>query len=265
MITSAAVVTSTAGINVAGGGADGGLGRFVLGINTSAPGTNVLDALGAHDPSRSLLNGAQTVDSSGAPADLTFAGPQRRNPFILTGAPVSTPFLPDLVGGAEGFGLLPGAVSSQVSRFVSSNIDNPHFKEALLLEDDLTRFGYSFSFPGFDFLLLVNVGSGEIDGPIFGVGGARGLAIEGFSRDPLFGGAGPLSLDFLLPFQTYVTLVPDGSSDFCLGSNSISVQCFDNLTIDRAEFAVPEPNTLALFGASIAALGFLLRRRRRVA
>jgi hypothetical protein len=189
------VVASTAtSVNVQGGfdplslSPNGGDGRFLFGSNSGSF-------------SGSLTGGTE----------LAFAGPMRSNPLIAGGP--QTPFIPELVGGAEAFGL----TTLTSADFASVVAGAPTGAVAALVLQHVGPTGYGDAFPGFDVLFFVNLLNQSLLDPRLGAGSAMftdTLLQEGFANDPLFGGGGALVLSQLGPGQVYATLVPIGTTVF---------------------------------------------------
>ncbi|OYV85866.1 MAG: hypothetical protein B7Z73_12740 [Planctomycetia bacterium 21-64-5] len=189
-------MTGSAGgtIDVAGGAADpvngtpGGQGRFLLGTN----------AAGA-------FSGTVTPN-----ATATISGPVTANPFV-SGNP-STPYLPDLAGGAEGYG-----IATDTALDLPDLIDTaPAGAAAALVMSSGNTAGFAEQYPGYDLLLLVNLTDQSLTSPQLGVGspGFESTLLEGgYENDPAFGGSGAKSLSQLGAYQIYATLVPAGSAD----------------------------------------------------
>lgn len=253
------MVTASSGtiIDVSGGAGagtanNGGPGRFLLGTNGYLPGTDIRNAFAG------VVSGAQATDAAGARADVTFAGTRGLNPYLIGrdphSTPILTPYIPDLPGGAELFGLLPDAIARSLISYVS-RFETSDEKEALMLVNGVAGFGYDFDFPGFDLLVLMDVWDGFLLDPIFGVGGAAPLLLGGYTRD------GYQAISALGPFQAYATLVPEGSHDFCFGASQLRVRCFDTLALQIPVFQIPESPTVWLLGLALLGMGIVSIRR----
>jgi hypothetical protein len=167
-------------------------GRFIFAHNTSA----VYDG---------VVLGGQTVVSD---------GPRRPNPFIIGG--LRTPFIPDLVEGAEAFGLLDGLLATS-PEFDALRAEAPVCTDGVLLRLDTGPSGYNDDFEGFDVLLLMNLRDTAASNPRLAVDlsgddqtSLFALLQGGYHTDQAFGGSGPTTLENLGPYQIYVTLVPEG-------------------------------------------------------
>jgi len=167
------------------GGVDGENGRFIYGNNTG------------------ILPFQANVSLSD---EVSTVGPRNVNPFI-EGAPL-TPYLPDLIGGAEAYGLLAGLTTADFSQLA----DAPASASAALLLLD----SGPDEFEGYDLLVFANLTDGTLLNPQLSVGGHAALALlqGGFVHNPRFGGSGPAALGTLAPNQVYATLVPEGSTEF---------------------------------------------------
>ena len=152
------MVTSESGatVNVSGGqgtatGNQGGPGRFLLGSNTVAAGTDASGAFGG------------TV--MGAQASATFAGSMSTNLYIA-GKPM-TANIPDLIGGADAFGIWDNVQASDILEFSGA----PSNQRGLAASDenwasvhpgpfnffDARHPGLYTQFPGYDLLLFANL------------------------------------------------------------------------------------------------------------
>jgi hypothetical protein len=176
------VIGASASVD-AGGGTGGGGGRFLLGNNTTAS-----------------FGGTVNVAST-----LTGPGPQHANPFE---ASVNTPLIPDLVGGAEAYGL----TTLTSAAFPSVVAGAPTGVSAALFLEHLGPGTYNNDFNGYDVLFIINLTSQTLHQPTFTVGSTSPLLQGGWQHDPLFGGSGgPQAID-LGPNQVYATLVPVGTT-----------------------------------------------------
>lgn len=167
---------------------DGGNGRFVLASNTATTGLNP------------TLTKAVRGD---------YAGPRKANPFV-SGNP-NTPYLPDLQGDAEAYGLLEG-ISAEDFPAVRSGA--PDGSPAALHRLDRLPDGHNFA--GFDALLYLNLSGRSLPSPAMGAGEAgfdHELFTGGFATDPAFGGSGPGTLSEIQPGEVYATLVPEGTTE----------------------------------------------------
>jgi hypothetical protein len=173
------------------GGNGGSNGRLVLGSNTS-------------DGFTPSLNNA-TVS--------TYSGSRRANPFVQ-GAP-AVPFLPDLPGGAEIYGL----TTLTPADFPSVVANAPDFSDVALYRVHVGPSGYDTDFSGFDLLFYINLSGAPVDLPVLGAGGSAtaGLLQGGFARDTRFGGGGPAPLAQLAPGAVWVTPIPATVSDVAFG------------------------------------------------
>jgi hypothetical protein len=166
-------------------GTAGGLGRLILGINSTIPG-NMPNLV----PSDAITN---------------TTGPGATNPFI-SGGNTSTPYLPDLVGGAEVFGLTNVTSSDPSLASVVANAPSGATAAVVLADGGVAGFD---QYPGYDLLLLVNLTSETLNNPQLGVGAAgfETVLLQGGYQD----GGTPQTLAQLGPNQVYAMLVPAGS------------------------------------------------------
>ncbi|MEM6682574.1 MAG: VPLPA-CTERM sorting domain-containing protein, partial [Pseudomonadota bacterium] len=179
-------------INAQGGGLSpfrGELGRFVLGNNTSS------------DAPIGIAAVTQSFDGA-------------RGMNIFTQDLAETPFIPDLVDGAELFGLLDD-VTAQDTFFSALQSGSPNNAIGAVLRVDIGPGpGYNDDYTGFDMLLMLALGDTAINAPTLGFdphGGVyqQPLTIGGYTRDLVFGGAGDMVLPSLLGNTIFATLIPE--------------------------------------------------------
>jgi hypothetical protein len=236
-----------------------------------------------------LVNGQNHVVVNGT-ADArstvtTLQGPTTVNPFIKdaqTGGSFLTPYIPNLKGGAEGFGVLDG-VKSTDAFFDAVRAQAKATDEVALMRVDLGPAGYDFDFEGFDAILLINLTSEDLLDPMLGIveNGSDPtfllrLLAGGFANDELFGGEGPIELALLEAYGVYMTLVPDWGTSFNFGFEGKVVSDVE-LALNRFVFfdttggempdtdpvAVAEPRSLAVLATGLGGLFVFVRRRRR--
>jgi hypothetical protein len=236
-------------VNTSGGtgGNAGGNGRLIFGSNTG------------------IYNGTATGASIG-----NFVGTREANPFIL-GNPM-TPDVPDLLGGAEAYGLT-GLNANDLTGLLGAI---PFNAVAALLRLDIGPAGFADDFTGFDMLLILNLLGSPLANPMLGIDPAGqnslftvGLLQGGFMHDPLFGGGGPVGLGSLGALDVYATLIPDSGTRFNGAFDSFGQHItgsVDGLQDGGAFFfirPIPEPSTILLFGSGLAAMGVAAWRRNR--
>lgn len=193
-----AAIDTRGGAGAYGGGGGvagtaGGNGRFLFGSNTAGG-------------LPSAVLGAQKS---------TFSGTQGLNPFI-TGGAIATPYIPDLVGGAELYGLFHG-LDASAADFAGLRAVAPTDAIGALMRLDIGPLGYDFDFTGFDMLLMLSMSDQPLYDPMLGIDPLESdpaftvdLLQGGWAANPLFGGTGPSPLGSLGPFGIYATLVPEG-------------------------------------------------------
>ncbi|MEQ9460337.1 MAG: hypothetical protein RIG82_05245 [Phycisphaeraceae bacterium] len=179
---------------------EGGLGRFLVGTNAVLPGAS----------SKGVFGGSVTGQDS-----TTRIGSLSPNPFIAD-APL-VPNLPNLVGGAEAFGLTDlDATLIEVSPGVTLVSQTPANALGGIARYDLNVEDVS-AFVGYDLLVLYSARPETLENPRFGVGqegfGER-LLIGGAVNDPLFGGITDQVLPGLGSFGVYTTLIPENTEHF---------------------------------------------------
>jgi hypothetical protein len=195
------VVSGTGDVSVIGGlhGAlvsRAGDGRFLLGRNDG---------------------GTLELETTVAEAPVT--PPRAPSPYLSPAGLV--PYIPDLIDGAEAYGLT-GLSAFDFPALLSSA---PPGTEAALLRMDVGPPGFDDDFVGFDMVLFVNLTAEPLAAPAFGAGVQGHLAplqIGGFARSPVFGGAGPVTLSALGPHAVWATLVPESTVHFNLAGDGIT-------------------------------------------
>jgi hypothetical protein len=212
---------------------------------------------------------------SAVPTLQSTTGPQTRNPFIQGG--IATPYIPNLTGGAAGFGLLAG-VSATNSFFANVTVNAPKNAIAAIYRVQLGPTGYNEDFTGYDAVFLLNLTGTTLSDPALGiVEGApddaflEALLSGGFATNPLFDGSGPTDLGMLASDGVYETLIPAGDAMFNFSADGVT-DIGQNL--DDGQFAyldapqrgttVPEPSSLlVLLVASAGIAGVRVGRLRR--
>lgn len=231
------------GIGGQGGAGSGGTIKLDGSVVISN-GATIITAGGNYQPNtngRFILaanNNAAIPDNLvGARTEL-YGGPTVVNPFIGNGQ-ISTPRVADLVGGADGFGVLAN-LDANAPVFASLRADAPADARAAVFIPPAGVPGYTDDFPGYELVLLVNFG-GTLNNPGMGLAATGGftapLAQGGYARDPRFGGIGDVPLINLTGNSVYAFLVPE---QYIL-TEVVNV---------RADGADPLSATLALGGAA---------------
>ena len=217
------VDVGTLSVNTAGGfGVNaGGLGRFIFGSNVAAS-----------------LSGS-TLDAQ----VLGIAGSQGVNPFLASGG--FTPYIPDLVDGAERFGL----TGLDARTLFAPDVFNaaPAGVDAVVLRTDIGPAGFDDDFVGYDVIILANLSGNTINAPQLGVGGA-GYLVDllrgGDVRNELFGGSAE-TVATLAPYAVYVTLIPEGESIVNVAGDGIAATAMD-LQNNQALFLAPGAGEVGL-------------------
>jgi hypothetical protein len=229
------------GGGAAGGGGGGGAGGTIELVGSTFSNNNgeaFINTSGGNDSENNsagngrLITGNNTATSLNSNVQgatiLETTGPSRANPFV-SGTP-QVPFIPELPGGAEAFGLTGLSAVAEIGLggsgqngpsylidFPSIIANAPQGAAAALLEEQLGSTPFGNNFPGYEFILYINLTNQNLAAPQLGVGQAgffHDLVQEGYQNDPLFGGDGPVTLSQLGPYQIYTTLVPNGSIDY---------------------------------------------------
>jgi hypothetical protein len=247
-----ASVVQTTGLIVdtsGGGGAQaGGNGRLVIASNSAV------------NLSSSLLTATRVE---------TYAGRADTNPFIKEA--LATPFIPDLQGGAEVYGLLAGlnATSPAIKATLGGTPAGASFS-LLRLPDGPS--GYADVIPGYDMLLLVNLSDHALLNPMLGIvetgidpAWLRPLQQRGAALNPDFGGAGASTLGPLAAHAVYATLIPESGTVFNLGFNGgtlsgLAAHVGQPIYLTSQAQLVPEPAVWWLMGGGLAVVA--ARRRR---
>jgi hypothetical protein len=241
------LVTDGATVDTAGGampGSDpGDTGRLLLGDNRAA----------------------------GYAGDGTFqtpeTGPGSRGPNPFLTSQTETPYLPEVLNGAEVYGLT--ALSSMDFPDILSAAPQGTF--AALLRMDVGP-GLP-DFVGFDALFFINTLWGtDLADPQFGIGEdgtlfSHRLIEQGWARDPFYGGGGPEELGLLASQGVYATLIPEGLTgrfSMCAElDGQLFVAVLDDLQNGEALFLVPEPPTGAVGVLLVTGVMALRLRKRR--
>jgi autotransporter-associated beta strand protein len=188
---------------------NGGLGRFLWGSNTAT-----------------VLAGVASVGQTE-----TFSGPTDANPF-LDGA--QSPTIPNLVGGAEAYGLT--GLNSQQILLPSVFADAPTGAQVAVIRSHRGPAGFNYDFSGYDMLLYVNLTGQPIENPALSVGNDKALQqleVGGYLLNPLLGGTGLQTLSQLGAYQVYATLVPAGTDVVNAGWQQGSGQVACSVTIQN--------------------------------
>ncbi|WP_428387625.1 hypothetical protein [Mucisphaera sp.] len=179
---------------------DGGQGRFLVGTNAVLPGASA----------KSVFGGSVTGQDSS-----TRVGSLSANPFIAD-APL-VPNLPNLIGGAEAFGLTDlDATLIEVEPGVTLVSQTPANALGGIARYDPSVEGVD-TFVGYDLLVLYSARPETLQNPRFGVGQegfSERLLIGGSANDPLFGGVADQVLPGLESFGVYTTLIPENAEHF---------------------------------------------------
>jgi len=193
-------ILAGAGAVDAAGGAGGNNGNFPY-LGTSGGNGRLIEA--ANDMSGFSAQQIGAVVPAGAT-------PMCANPYLSSN--VATPFIPELPGGADAFGLS----SFNESAFPNLLAGAPQFGGVALIREPIGgQFGPNFA--GYDALFLVNISQFGLTSVQLGAGAANYLAplkVEGFANDPLFGGAGAQVIQQLASGAVFETLIPSLTGNF---------------------------------------------------
>jgi 6-phosphogluconolactonase (cycloisomerase 2 family) len=191
-----ALSASQASVSYAGGTGSvaGGAGRLILGSNTS-------------------LSGNEPVGQLAASTVLRASGPQADNPYIAgvvsNAALNDTPYVANLQGGADIFGLLDGVTKTTlINAGLLGTIPDNALAAVIRLDIGPGTYG-SANYAGMDMLLFVNLSNGNLSTPQIGVTLA-GSAQSDLLRNLQIDGVGSLQdLGSLGAGQVWATLIPD--------------------------------------------------------
>ncbi|MDP0490207.1 MAG: hypothetical protein Q7Q71_04065 [Verrucomicrobiota bacterium JB023] len=175
------VVTAGSRLMLTGGSAGGGTGRLIL-------------SEGSPDGYAGLDYGSQQE---------TFNGFVSVNPHVSPY--IETPYLADLEGGAEVGGLLNGYNAAD---FPAMKAAAP--ADAVLGIQRMATF-QGVTYPGHDWLFLVNLTASDLTAPVLGAGDEgwfSGLIDGGLATQATFGGGGATSHTELQAHRVYATLIP---------------------------------------------------------
>ncbi len=273
MLFGTVVNGSGSSVNLSGGaggdgnGGIGGGGHFIIGNNAA---------------------GTFTGAATGAALATPVAGSVAANPFVA-GLP-TTPYIPALTDGAttssEIYGLGDATLNQSTlgALFAGGVLPSTDVNGASLSSAGaaLIRIAlgavpgstYSNSFTGYDMLVMLNLSTGVLSSPEFGLNGAdTALQLQGYTRNTAVGGTGgPVTLSSLLAGASYATLVPSGTTnnasltaDFGAGPVTVTAaNLFGGGGSPQVLYlTVPEPSTFVLAWLGTAVVFAIYRRRRR--
>ncbi len=199
----ATVTVDTAGGQGTLATSDGGDGRILLGSNDS-------------DASDERVISTTTLDTANY-----YAGPTAANPFIYSTSAQSTPYIPDLLGGAQVYGLLDLAAGLDYKTLLDFDLntvaqdDAPADALVALYRVDsgyeALLGGEALDFSGYDLLLMINLTQMNLAIPSLGIHLADSadatlttrLGYDGLADSEL------VQLDALNAGAIWVTLVPE--------------------------------------------------------
>jgi hypothetical protein len=231
-----------------GGGGGGAGGTIKLTATTIASTTCTVDVRGGWGYAQSGGGGrvlfgtsvAQTFGGTTNGTDVTtVTGPRVPNPFVDCGT--STPYIPGLAGGPDGFGILQGVTAADFPAVVSGA---PPWAQAALVRYPVGPAGYDHDFAGFDMLMFVNLSPDGLATATLGVGTSgtlQQLLVGGRSRAE-FGGPGIAPLEVLPAGAVYATLVPEGIESFRFGFTGARVESVTKaFMVDYLPVYLPPP------------------------
>ncbi|MCG8612400.1 MAG: PKD domain-containing protein, partial [Pseudomonadales bacterium] len=234
------VDASGVSVNTSGGSGgknaqNGGSGRFIFGSNTD---------LAENRPG--AITGAHQTITTGVRSDNSFladSGQFNEN----------TPYIADLKGGAEVFGVLDNVTYDDLADLVNNRslVENPG-NDALVavVRLDTGPEIYNVDYTGFDMVLMINLTDANLPDPELGIvlpGSNSGdyqadLMIGGVENNPLYGGSGYQSMGTLGANQIWATLVPetdiqinasiDGEID-ALNQTALAVGDIEFISVDQ--------------------------------
>ncbi|MCA9222917.1 MAG: hypothetical protein KDA71_21505, partial [Planctomycetales bacterium] len=180
--------------------------------------------IGDNDDSNELQN-TQTDINSAAVQEI--AGPKAVNPFLHgdLGLGQATPYIPNLIGGSQIYGFLDGASIDHIDfNPQSADRDAPASNSlvaVMRLPDGLAEIGLgshpsAINFPGYDWIVVVNLTSFNLAIPRIGIGvHSSGATMQATLSQLAFDDIdlstpGPVTLTALNAGQVWVTLIPNG-------------------------------------------------------
>lgn len=197
---------SSGSVGRGGNGAPGGRGGNASG-GPGAGGSVILE-FGAGDAPLFVSN-VQAGSPGGANGESNIRRVIQNNPYTSPTLASSTPYIADLLGGAEAFGILEGRSVTELPILTASA---PPGAFAALYRTS-TLFGLSE--PGHEWLVYANPSTEPVSNPALRAGSATNplpLARGGVLR-PEFGGPGIQDILLLPPGALFVTLVPEDPTD----------------------------------------------------
>ena len=198
-----------ASVNTAGG-LGGFRGNFITPANDGEDGRFIIESNVGLTFSGSALTGIQgtpgtiqNVQQSNVADQIgRFIGPRADNPYLA--GPDHTPFIANLVGGSEVFGLLNGV---NIDSFIPSvgALAPESDAVAAIMRLDIGPFANSPDYTGYDMLLFMNLTDVNLDNPSLGIN----TSVE---TDLMFDGVGSRTpLDTLNANSVWVTLIKDNN------------------------------------------------------
>ena len=201
-------VDSTLRIDVIGGAdpVSGELaesGRLILGSNTSFQLPTIVEQQG------------QTLSFTGLERSEFIA---EQNPYF--DAETITPKIPDLIGGADVYGVLRNYQAEDLSHFgFTEDLNSVAAILKLDTFDTDKDLSTSEDFAGFDVILVINSSDTNLAFPELGISAGSlpitsrtPLQTRGVWGDERFQGTSPQELDYLPAKSVWITLVPEGSA-----------------------------------------------------
>lgn len=204
-----------------GRGGDGAGGSISLSGSSILGGGSTIDCSGGGG-GRFLVSQSGATSFSGQVVGArtqVFPGPRAVQPFV-SDTPL-VPSIPNLVGGAETFGVF-ASQASDIQALQSVVSDAPAGAAIAMARIADTSWATGSDFAGFDIVIVVNLSSGPISEVNAGFGAAafgRPILRGGFARSPLFGGTGPEIINDLPSGAVYGFLIPEISGPASVFSN----------------------------------------------
>ncbi|MCP4963234.1 MAG: hypothetical protein GY925_28695, partial [Actinomycetia bacterium] len=189
------------------------------------------------------------------------SGPTAVNPFVFGSADVETPYLPDLIAGAEIFGFIDGIaedadLNTLLDFDLNSTEQNAPPANALVAIyrvdsgfEDLLDTGTAIDFSGHDMLLMINLTDLNLEKPRLGVhlAGSADTSLDAALGYDGLHEASTVTLDVLNAGAVWATLIPEAAITVNASINGqvINIVGKSDLTTDSVTYITADRGTLA--------------------